>query len=192
MSRQKKSAELKIDSLPTEKTVSTAFAPIARADARVLVLGSMPGVISLDQQQYYAHPRNAFWPAMQSILDVTGELDYDARCQILLERQIAVWDVLQSCHRPGSLDSKIDMSTVVCNDFAGFLQQHPSIRSILFNGRKAQSLFRRFALPTLGDRDIDLLVLPSTSPAMASMDLATKTAHWRAALLPALQKRRSI
>jgi hypoxanthine-DNA glycosylase len=147
----------------------------------------MPGAISLEQHQYYAHPRNAFWPAMLSILGRTAVPDYQARCGLLIEHRIALWDVLQSCHRPGSLDSKIDMKTAVSNDFGDFLQQHGQIRSILFNGRKAESLFRRFALPSLGGVDINLHTLPSTSPAMAAMDLATKTERWREVLLPALQ-----
>ncbi len=170
----------------TEKPLSHAFPPIARSDAVVLILGSMPGAISLAQHQYYAHPRNAFWPAMSAILGADNDLDYKLRSDLLMDNRIAVWDVLQSCHRPGSLDSRIDMKSAISNNFEDFLARHPAIRNILFNGRKAESLFKRLALPTIDATGITLHPLPSTSPAMASMDLEAKTACWRDVLLPAL------
>lgn len=170
------------------KPLLQAFAPVAAADAIVLVLGSMPGAISLHQQQYYAHPRNAFWPAMQAILGAPRDLDYRARCRLLTDNKIAIWDVLQACHRPGSLDSRIDMKSAVGNDFNGFLARHPAITSILFNGRKAESLFRRLVRPTLVRDDIQYHSMPSTSPAMASLDLQTKTQRWRDVIEPTLKK----
>ena len=121
--------------------LSTGFPPIARADARVLVLGSLPSEASLRAQQYYAHPRNAFWNIMQVIAGAAG--GYASRCRALEQRGIAVWDVLQRSVRPGSLDADIDMASAVPNDFAGFFAGHLQVRLVCFNGRKAQAVFRR-------------------------------------------------
>lgn len=160
---------------------STGFAPIASADALVLILGSLPGRASLDAAEYYAHPRNAFWRIMQAMLGVCG--DYEARCRQLVARRIAVWDVLGSSVRPGSLDTSIRMATAMPNDFASFLGAHPDLRRICFNGRKAESMFRRLVLETLDAPVPDLVVLPSTSPAFASMPFDAKLVHWRRAIV---------
>lgn len=109
---------------------------------------------------------------------------YPARVASLLARRIALWDVCQSAERPGSLDASIVTSSVAANDFAGFFRAHPAIRCVLFNGQTAHALYRRLVLPAL---DLpaplpDLVVLPSTSPAHASLPLAEKVRRWRAAL----------
>jgi hypoxanthine-DNA glycosylase len=171
-----------------------AFAPIGSARAQLLVLGSMPGVASLTENQYYAHGRNAFWPVMQALFG--GSTDtYDNKCQILHENHIAVWDVLTQCVRPGSLDSNIRKDSVVCNDFAAFFKAQPDIRTVAFNGKAAEQLFRKHVLPDLADkpssgvshlnlnaREIELVTLPSSSPAMASLNLSEKIVAWRKAL----------
>ena len=153
------------------------FPPVAAPDARVLVLGSLPGQRSIAAQQYYAHPRNAFWPIMEALFGVSGS--YDERCRQLTAHRIAVWDVLASSVRPGSLDARIDLDSARPNDFAAFLAGHEQIERIVFNGRKASQLFSRFV--DLSDDSIERLVLPSTSPAYAAMPFSGKLERWREA-----------
>jgi len=161
--------------------VVRSFAPIARADARVLILGSMPGQASLDAQQYYAYPHNAFWPIMSSLLGFDPQLTYAQRVAALIERSVAVWDVLQSCERPGSLDASIVEATIVANDFAAFFDDHPAVGHIFFNGAKAETAYRRHVLPNLEPqcRGLAMQRLPSTSPAHAALRLAQKLDQWR-------------
>jgi len=159
-----------------------SFPPIAEIDARLLILGTMPGKISLAQQQYYAHPRNAFWPIMGELLGFDARVDYAERTAQLLRADIAVWDVLQSCIRSSSLDADIDMASEVANDFAEFLARHGEIRRIGFNGAKAAQLFRRHVLkqlPPSDRRELEFRFLPSTSPAHAGMNFETKLQAWR-------------
>lgn len=157
--------------------VSQGFPPIARADARVLILGSLPSRASLRAQEYYAHPRNAFWTLMRTIAGADG--DYAARCEALEARGIAVWDVLSSSVRPGSLDADIDLDTAQPNDFERFFAEHADLRLVCFNGRKAESLFRRLVQPRLSAANVETACLPSTSPAHASLSVAAKLATWR-------------
>lgn len=159
------------------------FAPVVAPGARVLVLGSMPGVESLKQARYYAHPRNAFWPIAAQVLDFDPTLDYPQRLAALQAAGIALWDVLQACERPGSLDANIRHDTLVPNDFAAFLHTHPTIGRICFNGAKAATLFRRHVLPTLPVATLDYHDLPSTSPAHAAASYEKKLAAWRQALI---------
>lgn len=164
------------------------FPPLARPDARVLILGSMPSRESLAQNRYYAHPRNAFWPILAALLGIEGS-DYETRVARVLDRGIAIWDVLGECTRPGSLDSAIDERSAVVNDFPAFFSRHASLRRIFFNGAKAEALYVRRVLPTLGDvaRRLPRLRLPSTSPAHAGMRPAEKREAWRVILEDTLE-----
>jgi double-stranded uracil-DNA glycosylase len=157
------------------------FAPIARRDATTLLLGSLPGRKSLEMQQYYAHPQNAFWKLVATIFGAGGSLSYRRRVQLLTTNRIAVWDVLAAAERPGSLDSSIVHASALANDFAAFFRAHPHIRRVFFNGRKAEQMYRRFVLPTIGPgfSHIRYECLPSTSPAHAGMTFAKKLGRWR-------------
>ena len=157
-----------------------SFAPVIGTDPRIVILGSMPGVASLEAVQYYAHPRNAFWPIMGALFGFDHEVDYETRINEIRKLPIILWDSLQSCHRPGSLDSNIDMETAQANDFPGLLRDHPRIRAIYFNGATSEKYFCKLALPDLPeDLDIHLQRLPSTSPAHAGMTFEQKLAAWR-------------
>lgn len=159
----------------------TSFSPIADKSARVLVLGSMPGVLSLQANQYYAHPRNAFWRIMSSIYGFSADAPYETRVESLKASGVALWDVLQACVRVGSLDSAIEAGSRVPNDFPAFFEQHPGIKLVGFNGGEAEKSFRRYALPHLSASDITFVRLPSTSPAHA-VSFERKVAAWRLAL----------
>lgn len=173
--------------------LSVGFAPIAAADARVLILGSLPGRTSLAMQQYYAQPHNAFWKIMGRIFGATQDLPYERRLELLRANRVAVWDVLAAGERVGSLDSAIVHSSAVINDFRGFFAKHSDIRSICFNGGTAAALYRRRVLPGLPMRAAALhtAVLPSTSPAHAARTFAQKLELWSAALESAVARKRS-
>lgn len=161
---------------------SKGFMPIERQDARVLILGSLPGQKSIAAQQYYAHAQNAFWPIMRELLGVQG--DYAQRCTQLKLKRVALWDVLGASVRSGSLDANIRLSSAVVNDFASFVRQHKSLVLIAFNGKKAEQLYQRFVLAA---DEIPTVGLPSTSPAYASLAFSGKLAAWRAGLGPSLR-----
>lgn len=156
-----------------------SFAPIADERARVLVLGSMPSVASLEADQYYGHPRNAFWPLMAELFGFDAGLPYAARVVFLKDARVAVWDVLQSCRRTGSLDSAIDSNSEVPNEIQGLLRNCPRLGAVFLNGRKAEQGWRRYFAAELGD-SLSSYTLPSTSPAMASLDFAGKLKAWGA------------
>lgn len=163
------------------KTRIRSFAPIAGRNARVLVLGSMPGRASLAAGRYYAHPRNAFWRIAAELLGIEPQASYRKRVQALKAARIAVWDVLHSCVRRGSLDATIEAE--LANDFRAFFRTHTAITHVFFNGAKAEASFRRHVLPQLG-LALRCTRLPSTSPANASLPFRRKLAAWRALLPP--------
>jgi hypoxanthine-DNA glycosylase len=136
--------------MATPLTHDSGFPPVARRDATVLILGSLPGRKSLQMQQYYAHPQNAFWKLIARIFGAESSLPYTQRLQILTANRIALWDVLEAANRPGSLDSSIVGESARANDFANFFGEHARIRRVYFNGRKAEDLYRRQVLPGLG------------------------------------------
>ncbi|OYW28635.1 MAG: DNA-deoxyinosine glycosylase [Methyloversatilis sp. 12-65-5] len=154
------------------------------ATAHVLILGSMPGAASLGANQYYAHPRNQFWSIMGTLVGAHPALPYAERLAMLTRAGLALWDVLSSCERRGSLDSAIDLRSAQANDFVAFFERHAGIRRVLFNGALAETCFRRDVMPHI--RPLDMLRLPSTSPAHAGLSAADKLQAWRAALQPSL------
>jgi double-stranded uracil-DNA glycosylase len=163
------------------------FPAVERADARWLILGSMPGRASLEAGEYYAHPRNAFWRILGEILGFDPADPYADRCEILRRHGVALWDVIGRCERPSSLDADIRDETVVVNDFGAFFRAHPRLAWIAFNGTKAEQSFRRLVEPRVPAAAAGLprVRLPSTSPAHAARTRQQKRDLWRAALFEA-------
>ena len=140
----------------------------------------MPGVASLEAAQYYAHPRNAFWRIMGRLFDLDYQAAYANRIEQLERLPLILWDTLAACHRPGSLDSNIDVTSAQANDFPRLLNQFPGLRVVCFNGATAERYFHQLVMPALpGGENLDLLRMPSTSPANASMNFEQKLAAWR-------------
>lgn len=157
-----------------------SFDPIADESAEILILGSMPGQASLDAGQYYAQPRNAFWEILEELGLPDRKAPYDERVRALKSARIAVWDVLRSCTREGSLDSAIERDEQIPNDFQTFFRAHPSISRVFFNGAKAEACFNRHVARGIDNDSIRYARLPSTSPANARMSFENKLDAWRA------------
>lgn len=164
----------KIDSTP----VKTAFPPIVNTNSKVLLLGTMPGDRSLVLQQYYGHAGNHFWKLIYTLFDQPLDPDYEARKRFLLEHEIALWDVLESCTCEGSLDSNIKNEVV--NDFSAFYQQYPKITHVFFDSRKAEEFYLRHVKKS-ADKIYHLL--PSPSRANASKSFEQKLEAWKELLL---------
>ena len=149
--------------------------PVVSNGTRLVVLGSFPGVASLQAQQYYGHPRNHFWPILSALWSIElAALDYPTRLQAMLDRGVGLWDVYASCRRVGSLDSNIEAARP--NDLAMLQRLAPELRAVAHNGgESARAMKRTLAL------GVDVLRLPSTSPANASWSFARKLDAWRAA-----------
>ena len=161
--------------------------PFTASGKRVLVLGSMPGVASLNARQYYAHPRNAFWPVMYALWGETPPAEYEKRLEFLKAHRVALWDVAAACFREGSLDSGIRNARP--NDFAALFAACPEIRAVFFNGQAAWTLYHRLC-PELGGGAARTR-LPSTSPAY-TMPFEQKLAAWRVVRLAAEGEEKSI
>ena len=156
------------------------FPPIVEETAIVLILGSMPGEESLRKNEYYGHPRNAFWIIMATLFGFDSSMKYEERTRILLKNRIALWDVMRFCERRGSLDNNIKNRTIVENDFGYFFNNYPTIRDVYFNGAKAEKEYFKRVLPKLSrsKRKINYDRLPSTSPAMTHLSLNAKILEW--------------
>jgi double-stranded uracil-DNA glycosylase len=148
--------------------------PIVGSRTDVLILGSFPGEMSLRKQEYYAHPRNLFWDIMECIVGTGRNKDYPSRIQHLKNSGICLWDVLKSCNRDGSLDTRIRNGHV--NNFNSFLSKH-KVRVIFFNGKKSAEAFNRNVVPGL-KYSINSHALPSTSPANTRMTKEEKFRRW--------------
>ena len=161
-----------------------SFAPLVGKDPKILILGSMPGVKSLEAQQYYAHPRNGFWPIMAELFAVTWHESYPERVKQLQQLPLVLWDVLGSCDRQGSLDADIRADQLEVNAIDRLLQQHANISHIAFNGATAEKYFcQRVAKQVPNIERLKLRRLPSTSPANAGMTRQQKLDAWRVILL---------
>jgi hypoxanthine-DNA glycosylase len=160
-------------------TTIYSFPAIADDNARILILGSMPGKASLQAGQYYAHPRNQFWPILGELVGAGPTLNYEERMRVLLSAKIALWDVLKSCYRSSSLDADIDKASMIANDFATFFSEHPHISYVFFNGVTAEQAFHRYVLSAINADKLVLQRLPSTSPANAAMSYQQKLLSWQ-------------
>jgi double-stranded uracil-DNA glycosylase len=158
----------------------SGFAPIGNHQSRLLILGSLPGQLSLEKQEYYAHPQNGFWSIMGALFGAGAQRPYHERVDRLLAQGVAVWDVCQEAIRPGSLDANIVSHSVIANDFAGFFVAHPNIQLIAFNGAAAQQQYKRLVVPTLTEpfKKCPEIILPSTSPTHAALSLKDKLQQW--------------
>ena len=151
----------------------SSFPPIIKKDSKILILGSIPGVKSLEMQQYYAHPQNKFWKIICEIFNEDFTTDYAERIKILEKHHIALWDVIDTCERKGSLDSEIRNEEA--NKIEELLQNFPNIKAIFCNGQKSYKnlqkiLGKKFRMP--------IIVLPSTSPANAGLSYFDKLKSW--------------
>ena len=156
-----------------------SFPPLAPPHPKILILGSMPGAVSLAQNQYYAHPQNRFFKMLFRYFDAPFSSDYEARKTLILTNGIALWDAVQACERENSsLDSSI--KNPLPNDIAGFIRHYSSVRAILTNGATAAVMLQKH-FPHLSAQ-IPCRALPSTSPANARMDFERLYAVWKAAL----------
>ena len=158
-----------------------SFPPQVGSGCRLLILGTVPSVRSLELRQSYGHRFNLFWPFMGELFDAGPELPYAERIARLHRIGVGIWDVLERCERPGSLDSSIVPASEVANDIPRLLAVQPTIRAIALNGGKARQAFHRHVVPRLDTalrERITLFELPSTSPANASISRALKLQRW--------------
>ena len=161
--------------------VINGFDLLGNDKAQILILGSMPSVTSLVKHQYYAHPRNAFWRIMADLFNEGKPLSYQQGQLLLQAEGMAVWDVLKSCHRPGSLDADIKKNSTEANDFVSLFKAFNQLRAIFFNGATAESLYKKqiYTFLPIEYKTLSYTKLPSTSPAYASMSYEEKLAAWR-------------
>lgn len=152
-----------------------SFPPLGDTRSRVLILGSMPGIKSLQLQQYYGHPQNRFWRLLALLLQEPVPVDYSAKQELLLRHKIALWDTLAYCEREGSLDS--DIKAEQPNAIVEFLQEHHEIRAVFCNGGKAGAAFKKYFAKKI-PAEVQVFYLPSTSPANARMKLEALAEEW--------------
>ncbi len=153
-----------------------------RSDANILILGSLPGVASIRAAQYYAHPRNQFWPLMQQLFGIEATQPYPARLQALQQAQVALWDLIAAAERLGSLDSAIKPASIQCNDFAQLLCQLPQLRAVWLNGGTAAKSWHKLVKNGLQvSPQVQVFALPSTSPAHAALCFQHKLQAWQQA-----------
>ena len=150
-----------------------SFAPIVPEKSKLLILGSLPGDKSLQENQYYAHHQNRFWKTLALLLSSPVPVDYASRVDLLHQHHIALWDVCEAAIRKGSMDT--DILEESPNKIDQLLQDNPDIKTVCFNGQKAQKLFDKYFKRTA---DIQYITLPSTSPANASFNQERLLGAW--------------
>jgi double-stranded uracil-DNA glycosylase len=152
------------------------FPPVTRPDTRLLVLGSLPGAVSLARQRYYAHPQNLFWRLIGAAIgrDLVP-LDYEARLAALLDAGVGLWDTVAAATRAGSLDAAIRLHEA--SDLAALAATLPELKAVAFNGGTSARIGRRQLAGVTG---LDLVDLPSSSPAYASLPYTRKLEAWLA------------
>lgn len=161
--------------------ICKSFEPVFTPEARVMIVGSMPSVKSLADAQYYAHPRNAFWPILFDVFEEVPTDDYEAKKALIRENGLALWDVARSCEREGSLDSA--MRDIAANDFTALYARCPHIHTVLCNGGTAHTLFVKSGFA--GTRRV--IRMPSTSPAY-TMPYRNKLDVWKKTLIQVLHE----
>ena len=166
--------------------LSYSFPPLLSGRPHTLILGTMPGEKSIEAGQYYAHPQNQFWRLIGDVCGMPPALSYDERALFLTRNGIAVWDVVHSCRRAGSMDA--DIKEEIVNDFQSFFLEYPSIRRVVFDSLKAEQLYNRHVLPKLANA-LEYARIPSPSPAYAKMRYAEKLAVWRQILKNPVDRR---
>ena len=154
-------------------SVLKGFDPIISKDSKILILGSFPGVISLEKQEYYAHPQNQFWSILFTLFNQEFSKDYSVRIQLIQNHGIGLWDVIDTCSRKGSLDA--DIQNEMQNDIKSILQNHP-VKALFCNGQKSFKNLQRIMGTSC---EIPIYLLPSTSPAYAAMKKQAKLEQWK-------------
>lgn len=163
-------------------TLCYGLPAVWQADAQILILGSLPGIASLQAAQYYAHPRNQFWPLLQQLFGIDASLPYAERIAALQQQRLALWDLIGAAERRGSLDSAITPASIQLNDFSALFQQLPALRAVWLNGGTAAKSWQKlikagFTLPAT----VQVFALPSTSPAHAALGFTGKLQYWQQA-----------
>jgi TDG/mug DNA glycosylase family protein len=159
-------------SFPQIPDISRGLSPVTGSKPSLLILGSFPGILSLERKEYYGNPKNRFWAVMEELFAIPAALPYPERTLHLTQERVALWDVVRGCTREGSADSRI--RNPVPNDIAGFVRAHPSVRLVALNGSTAGRLYHRFAEV----KGIPSVTLPSTSPANAAVPFGEKVRQW--------------
>lgn len=151
-----------------------SFRPVVFTDSKILILGTMPSIKSLEQQEYYGNRQNVFWKILFAVFEEEYSDLYTDKLALVKRKNIALWDVLQSCERKSSLDS--DIIEEEANDIKGLLVRYPNIKTLVFSSQKAKQYFTKYIGEVSG---VSLLTLPSPSGANARMNLSEKVSHWQ-------------
>lgn len=164
----------KIFNDPSSSDIKTSLSPIENSSIQILILGTLPGEISLKLQEYYAHPRNRFWKIISVVTNQHLPSLYSERKTFLIKNRIGLWDVLHSASRMGSLDSRIRNG--IPNDLEIFIKQHKNLKVIGFNGKESEKQYDRFFLR---NKKIRYISLPSTSPANSNLHMEEIILRWQ-------------
>jgi hypoxanthine-DNA glycosylase len=165
-----------------DKIKLNSFKPIVDKQCKILILGTMPGKESLRKHEYYGHPMNKFWNILFDLLGEKPSDNYTDKINLLLKNHIALWDVLECCERESSSDS--DIRNPIINNFDSFFKAYPGINHVFFNGKYAESQFRKYMKGRDSLARLHCKILPSTSPANNTITFQRKLDMWKAILEP--------